>query len=114
MDLKARIRSEYLDKLLSGDKEDEFRQFDKITLTDESGRSRAFEIGFVEVLRPRQVDQIGMLFLLQPMCRRFQNLYTKDCKLLEIWYLPDGWVCFIALSILTYGHILGFLSWVMK
>lgn len=56
MKLQAKINSKYLDLLLSGEKEAEYRQFETITLTDELGRSRVFEITKTGVvIRPHKL-----------------------------------------------------------
>ena len=48
MKLSAKIKSKYLDKLLSGEKTSELRQFEYLELTDEKGRKARFNIKNVE------------------------------------------------------------------
>ena len=44
MKLQAKIKSKYLDKILSGEKTCEYRQFESIELRDEDGRTAEFDI----------------------------------------------------------------------
>ena len=44
MKLHAKIKSKYLDKILSGEKTCEYRQFESIELRDEGGRTAEFDI----------------------------------------------------------------------
>ena len=50
MKLKAKINSRYLDLILSGEKVNEFREFESIEFTDESGRSAEFNINSVHMI----------------------------------------------------------------
>jgi hypothetical protein len=58
MKLSAKIRAEYLDQLLNGSKDAEYRQFETITLTDENGRSRVFNIIVTRPLTNKQAKLI--------------------------------------------------------
>lgn len=54
MKLHAKIKSKYLDQLLSGEKVYEYRQFESLTLTDENGRSEEFQVGYVGIVESNQ------------------------------------------------------------
>lgn len=44
MKLRAKIKPKYLDDILSGQKDREYRQFESMVLTDANGRSAEFDI----------------------------------------------------------------------
>jgi len=50
MKLKAKIKKEYLDAILSGEKGWEYRQFESIIFVDEKGREIEFEIRHIRMV----------------------------------------------------------------
>ena len=56
MDIHAKIKSKYLDKLISGEKIIEYRQIDSFTLRDENGRTEIFEIMNIDTAQTGKGD----------------------------------------------------------
>lgn len=58
MKLRAKIKAKYLDDILSGKKVVEYRQFESMVLTDETGRTSEFKILHMGVLSKTNEDVI--------------------------------------------------------
>ena len=57
MKLYAKIMSKYLDQILNGERTKELRQFESITLTDETGREATFAIKYITIDGNVEFDQ---------------------------------------------------------
>jgi hypothetical protein len=58
MRLSAKIKSNYLDDVLSGKKKCEFRQLEDFELVDENGRVAAFKIERINTLSDGQIHAL--------------------------------------------------------
>ncbi len=62
MKLHAKIKKEYMNEILEGSKNIEYRQFESITLTDEKGRTATFDVTDVSPCSPFQDQDVRRVF----------------------------------------------------